>query len=317
MSQSKELRKRAKREHDYEPQFPVNKDSNGTHERRSSTFLKLPRELRDMVYHHLWKATPVLKAKCRQISYYALEFPNATQETAKIFRFTVSYDGGDEYDQHRLTRENLPQWLCANKAILEEGLEQLRAHGTWRMSFSSNNTPINISFRGLLTPALAYNLRITILNRGGYEMFKGTELLGTPKSIDQRFSLMKQIEGNAPGPQNGHQVRKLDLTVPQAAFGNSTQGELFHVYMSGITRSLLDLPPTALPSLQEMTLGVRVFGSDSHTFMHRVESGVFTRMGENLRQLASTVLGDDASEHFLSFPEDCAQSHLRVCFKRK
>lgn len=77
-------------------------------------FTELPRELRDLVYHHLWQSKPRLDFEGRREDiFYAKYTPQPVARRS---------------DQHRDRDERslptgLPQWLRTSKMILEEGLE--------------------------------------------------------------------------------------------------------------------------------------------------------------------------------------------------
>ncbi|KAF1997776.1 hypothetical protein P154DRAFT_622179 [Amniculicola lignicola CBS 123094] len=82
-------------------------------------FSGLPRELRNEIYHWLWKSTPGLKA------------------TMEDLQIDISYDG---FPSSKAERQLLPSWLLTNKATLCEGIEQLRLKAEW--SFGS--TPVRL-----------------------------------------------------------------------------------------------------------------------------------------------------------------------------
>jgi hypothetical protein len=82
--------------------------------RLPSHLLNLPRELRNTVYHELWKTTPKI---CTH------QWP---------YRIQISYDSKPKPDYERIDDQSgpgcqpyLPTWLLTNKQILKEGLEQL------------------------------------------------------------------------------------------------------------------------------------------------------------------------------------------------
>ena len=71
---------------------------------RISPFMELPQELRDMVYHELWNLTPSIR----------------------LPHLVLCYDGATDEDEGCLSG-----WLLTNKAILEQGLQQLHRSVIW------------------------------------------------------------------------------------------------------------------------------------------------------------------------------------------
>ncbi|KAF2255350.1 hypothetical protein BU26DRAFT_154322 [Trematosphaeria pertusa] len=93
-----------------------------------SPFFKLPLELRNMVYHELWQATPRIRVdsnpsvrRDRTVAY--LIYDGASRE-----------EGGFSWSSVR-GGWTLPLWLRTSKAFLDEGVAQLRLKGYWHLDF--------------------------------------------------------------------------------------------------------------------------------------------------------------------------------------
>ncbi|KAF2797650.1 hypothetical protein K505DRAFT_322405 [Melanomma pulvis-pyrius CBS 109.77] len=81
-------------------------------------FMQFAREIRDMVYHELWKETPNIKAPQRRS------------------RLIARYDDSEDSDDSgSFEPRGLPfWWLLTSKAILEEGMAQFRRKEKWLSS---------------------------------------------------------------------------------------------------------------------------------------------------------------------------------------
>ena len=92
----------------------------------SSHFQSLPRELRNFIYHELWKSTPKVRGMCNTI------------DSRMVFRSTakepyLNLGRGD------ITACRFPSWLRTCKSIRHEGLEELVRFslgtvGPWQLS---------------------------------------------------------------------------------------------------------------------------------------------------------------------------------------
>lgn len=88
-------------------------------------FMKLPRELRDMVYHEIWKDENgrSLVARAR-----------ASVVGTPVTEIGVQYDTGWHYPQRctKSLKRHLPTWLLTSRWFLE-GLAQLLSNSTWNL----------------------------------------------------------------------------------------------------------------------------------------------------------------------------------------
>lgn len=137
------------------------------HDVQPCHFYKLARELRDMVYHHLWKATPLLNETIdEQLDIRANRYRVTSEEVQyPAPSVCVIYDGADEADDCCLLHERLPQWLLVDKTFLGEGLAKLRSNAIWDIDASETES---CSARGLfsreclLNTSLAHNVRLRL-----------------------------------------------------------------------------------------------------------------------------------------------------------
>ncbi|KAF2015977.1 hypothetical protein BU24DRAFT_450596 [Aaosphaeria arxii CBS 175.79] len=97
-----------------------------------SLFFTIPRELRNLVYHELWKQSPtVWKVPYKQL------------------RFQVVYEKGEaEYNG----AHKLPIWLLTCQCILAEGLDQLHSRSRW--SFGSDKKVRTYADQGTRSPLI-------------------------------------------------------------------------------------------------------------------------------------------------------------------
>jgi hypothetical protein len=101
-----------------------------------SPFLsKLPREVRDIIWDHLWQATQRIEQRYKRNNY------------------TVTYDMV-ELPSDREVPAQLAAWLLTNKKIMDEGMFQLHQKSTWHFHDSRQRTkpysytfPLNIPSR--------------------------------------------------------------------------------------------------------------------------------------------------------------------------
>jgi hypothetical protein len=91
------------------------------HDAQSCHFMRLPRELRDMVYHYLWTYTPLITEL----------YPQRTSYNNSQPALSITYGFIDEDGQLCLASEALPRWILVSKTFLGEGMEQLRSKGYW------------------------------------------------------------------------------------------------------------------------------------------------------------------------------------------
>ncbi|KAF9692387.1 hypothetical protein EKO04_009413 [Ascochyta lentis] len=103
-----------------------------------TSFLELPRELRDQIYDSLWTFTPKISL---------LDHPS-------MGRIVACY-------KSLLTPETtLPTWLLTNKQVLTEATAQMVRHGTWIVRLRSEYDEQHVG--GVLSPLLARRLTVTL-----------------------------------------------------------------------------------------------------------------------------------------------------------
>lgn len=80
-------------------------------------FFNMPQNIRDMVYHELWKHTPRLK--------FCKSKHGGTVELCYDPRQAITLGYGSHTD-------GLPGWLLINKAFLNQGFKQLHLHARYK-----------------------------------------------------------------------------------------------------------------------------------------------------------------------------------------
>jgi hypothetical protein len=96
----------------------------------------LPREIRDMVYHELWR-------DASQMSLMVL-IKEATSTHQLIIRYedcATNPVNSSRSESKQSLNSGLPQWLLSNKAFLDEGLEQLFRKATWMVNSQQWRSP--------------------------------------------------------------------------------------------------------------------------------------------------------------------------------
>jgi hypothetical protein len=88
-----------------------------THVDGASGLLKLPRELRDMIYNYAWNNTGAIRQHYKG-RIYKVSYRRQLWETA----------------QHLYARRGNAQWLLINKQVMHEGLLQLIREATWHIN---------------------------------------------------------------------------------------------------------------------------------------------------------------------------------------
>ncbi|KAF2255349.1 hypothetical protein BU26DRAFT_154261 [Trematosphaeria pertusa] len=108
--------KRSKRNH--RTKSPRRRDR-----REKAGFFQLPREIRDMVYHELWKQTPAIDVRGSLVTAF--------------YRISTN-EGGDNVSLETPATK-LPLGLLACKSMLKESLEQFRRNGLWYVHIGSGD----------------------------------------------------------------------------------------------------------------------------------------------------------------------------------
>jgi hypothetical protein len=107
-----------------------------------SPFFRLPREIRDQIYGHIWKDT------CKIRQWY------------KQKHYTVTYDLGSTA-QEKLPLEKA-LWLLANKQMLHEGLQELHQRSEWHFEGSLGETRPKYYVLPSMTPTQARTHHIVV-----------------------------------------------------------------------------------------------------------------------------------------------------------
>lgn len=131
--------------------------------------LDLPLELRNYIYHELWKHTPCLRI----------------MESSKYGHITAEYSisVGAYY--------NVPSWLIACKQILAEASEQFRSRGRWAIDFDRNPSTRCPS---ILSPVEARSISVyfsTLQQRGTTQA--GGTIVPSPRDSAMFTTLVEDI----------------------------------------------------------------------------------------------------------------------------
>lgn len=105
----------------------------------STILFKLPRELRDKIYHELWRDGPLIKQRYGRVKY------------------DITYTLLD-HSQWPVTSNKHP-WLLTNKQTLHEGIEQLHTRSIWHMFYHHERKTKRVNYIfPLLTPGRAQHV---------------------------------------------------------------------------------------------------------------------------------------------------------------
>jgi hypothetical protein len=137
------------RDHDYARQKALN-DSEVPY-----YITELPRELRDMIFHHLWTVAPIIA-------------PGASKdERQDRAGYYIAYASISPTSYNIIEQSSLPLWLLISRSFLAEGLKTLQARGTWVLACAWQQFPERWE-TGLLAFATARNLCLPSLSVGLY-----------------------------------------------------------------------------------------------------------------------------------------------------
>jgi hypothetical protein len=100
-----------------------------------SSFINLPRKLRNRIYHHLWTITPVLLLPSRTVWYAHPPMP-------------IDLVAGVS---HRL-----PHWLLASRTILAKAIDEFHMAGTIEVDLGAE-----VEGHGLLASNTARHIHVT------------------------------------------------------------------------------------------------------------------------------------------------------------
>ncbi|KAJ4376352.1 hypothetical protein N0V83_001635 [Neocucurbitaria cava] len=92
-------------------------------QRRKTSFLDLPREVRDMVYDYYWQTKPALNVSSTPFGRFSLQL-----RYEGYYKMNVGYFG---YGSIERLDGRMPWWLLCNKQVLYEALEQFVYKAEW------------------------------------------------------------------------------------------------------------------------------------------------------------------------------------------
>lgn len=154
-------------------------------------FLRLPRELRNSIYHELWKHTPLVDATVKQ-------------DLSLVLLYQTKWDWPTEFQAP-------PAWLRTSKMYLSEGLEELHSGSIWLLRCNFSRRSFRFSYRipfntALLGPSTSGTLVIRTGLVGAqssrtphiFEMTRGNKArigsaLQTPRLVDKLHTLRVEI----------------------------------------------------------------------------------------------------------------------------
>ncbi|KAF2259333.1 hypothetical protein CC78DRAFT_621130 [Lojkania enalia] len=159
------------------------------------SFFSLPRELRDIIYTYIWLASPPIR-----VNY-------------KGCQFTATYDRS--LSTALEDEEKLPTWLLTNKAILDEGLAELRRQSIWRCSMREHPDtqmwrlmPIPRHRHPLLLPSCGRGLFLTLGSLRLRGDFFADEAVVGPNQLDLHF-----LHTLSTILTSGHSLKRVSVTM--------------------------------------------------------------------------------------------------------
>jgi hypothetical protein len=103
-----------------------------------SMLLRLPRELRNIVYRELWADSPTIHISSPDIIVYPnhAQYISRKRSISENSQLCSVLPSAEEYRYPNFDETpnyGLPKWLLTGRTILSEGLDQLRRQGVWRL----------------------------------------------------------------------------------------------------------------------------------------------------------------------------------------
>ncbi|KAH7072843.1 hypothetical protein BKA63DRAFT_567430 [Paraphoma chrysanthemicola] len=275
---------------------------------RHCHFYKLAREIRNLVYHHLWNDSPPIiidyEEYVRSVEYFQTNPKNVPVGTCGPASETLSilYNGKNEGARDHLTCDRLPRWLLVDKTILREAMEQLRRRAVWNFKFfaeANGNSVYNLfGDGGLLNPSQAQAVRVQVEELGPEEFESLYQEL-------RRFTGLRHLEI----------VIDLWVSVPWYSFVQ-TVAEGFDINsdrLYGLCHGF--------DHLEDVTIRVTVEDMDCEKYGEFATEGVFLQIAEQIRNVVGPALGtgtsvDVRTNACLNLHDDRSEC-LRVTFRRK
>ncbi|KAJ4344578.1 uncharacterized protein N0V89_012322 [Didymosphaeria variabile] len=185
--------------------FARMKQEDGQEELDLCRFFRCPREIRDMVYHSLWKQTPFML-----VAWDA-------EDNDKVFgrigaKICALYDSWPDIPEG--PKQPLPQWLLASKQMLAEGIKQFQDHAVWCV-FTPHSLSGVYRLQPLLHPANAKDVIVyldslcTVYHLEAYPAdIKQKWITGKKSSLETLYSLLLPNEDDEP------RLRVLEFRAP-------------------------------------------------------------------------------------------------------
>ncbi|KAF2832217.1 hypothetical protein CC86DRAFT_366083 [Ophiobolus disseminans] len=204
---------------------------------QTSLFFTLPRELRDSVYHELWKTKDAFVVRYGRHEfkiYYGDAVEEDESEDLEILRGDIEtvrlveeITGVDIMKKRKRKSRNPPMapWICASKQFLHETIEQFQRQCTWVSNYDGfdqvNEHEVKLSGRWshfLLVPWMARTLRFE--SQRLQELFKmntsGRTLISQIDLYDTYTPCLKFLSSIVPEKP---QLRRLEIGFGFVSFG--------------------------------------------------------------------------------------------------
>jgi hypothetical protein len=249
-------------------------------------FYRLPRELRDNIYHHLWEATPFVErhyaaVKIKAPSHNRIHNMNV-DSTCKVI-----YDDRDYRTQHSRVWKPLPKWLLVDKTFLEEGSKMLRIHGKWLLYNYNIRSKRDLEMVGILSPAGAEYLQVPFV-----------QVFPRPSStICGSYQVLKSLQG-----QNNLKRLEMDMVYHVLTTEKS-------VCIGSNDLLTLESLITGFPHLQKLVLCLARTFSAWAIIEKQLQQLHLVRAEVDIPDVVKRILGDDMVQSTKIAPGDLRGAH--------
>jgi len=269
------------------------------------SFMDLPRELRDIVYHETWKITSNTVAMIDGLR--PSDWPKGSRAILQVMY---------PHEHFRCTY-GLPQWLRTSKAILNEGMVQLRREATWRFWDPCDIEPAECAAPPwpLLYPCVGRTLELEL-------KMKLLHALSTDGTLTRRFrqsyhggelAMFKRIVTDTADQEAIEDIQiLLDVTylvVEDRSDNPESRNNSFHL-------DILHALGVGFPSLRTLRIHLSYYDALSNQFRDLHQS-VMLRFEDEVERIARLVLGNGCTGARSEDNVDtCRSMHRRYNFRR-
>ncbi|KAF2134169.1 hypothetical protein P153DRAFT_353358 [Dothidotthia symphoricarpi CBS 119687] len=269
--------------------YPAFQDALGTgavSKNPNACFLGIPRELRDLIYHEIWKTKKPFKVGLPQ------------RNDFRIFEVQYSADIVEPREDALTPTVQRSPWILASKQVLEEAIQQFQREASWtymnRPSFNTDVRQIG-GWSSSITrrPANRRSPILLTIDTVPIIKFPQSLLMGAYGEMDNRETPIYRIQFYS---DTRHLLQSLFASVSRTASLRSlslvVEGKFGRVEDDRNVKVYSDLPSCDLPNLQ--TLEVLVL------FREEVSEGThfMSKLKESISGMGLAMMGGNGTIQF-------------------